>query len=280
VIAHLKCIFARHSIPKELIADNMPFNSKQMREFADDWTFTITTTSPNYPQSNGQSERAIQTIKKLLKKAADDKSDPYIGLLQYRNAPIAGLNVSPAQLLFSRRLRTKLPVSSASLEPDVCSSHQALCDRQARQKKFYDARARPLPSLQPGDVVRVQHEGEWQRGMVTAKHATPRSYIVETEHGSSLRRNRRHLIKTCEDPPLCLPPVEDDGLGVQTAAPSTKTPSHSPPSAQRELTGSTSAKPSSSASSTSRGTLKSSNTPLTTRSGRVIKPPVRFKDFV
>lgn len=40
-------------------------------------------------------ERAVQTIKKLLKKA----QDPYKGLLNYRNTPLDGINLSPAQLL-------------------------------------------------------------------------------------------------------------------------------------------------------------------------------------
>jgi len=48
IIHHLKSIFARHGIPMELIADNMPFSSKAMREFANDWDFTITTSSPTF----------------------------------------------------------------------------------------------------------------------------------------------------------------------------------------------------------------------------------------
>jgi len=113
VIAHLKSEFARHGIPKEIISDNMPFSSAKMQQFASEWGFVITTSSPRYPQSNGMAERAIQTVtvKRILKKAESDGSDPYIALLQYRNAPISGLEYSPAQLLMSRRLRSKLPVT-------------------------------------------------------------------------------------------------------------------------------------------------------------------------
>ncbi|KAK3737067.1 hypothetical protein QZH41_013873 [Actinostola sp. cb2023] len=35
-------------IPDELISDNMPYNSKQFKEFAKDWGFTVTTSSPTY----------------------------------------------------------------------------------------------------------------------------------------------------------------------------------------------------------------------------------------
>ena len=34
VIAVLKSIFARHGIPNNLIADNMPFNNKKFKHFA------------------------------------------------------------------------------------------------------------------------------------------------------------------------------------------------------------------------------------------------------
>jgi hypothetical protein len=271
VITHLKSIFARHGVPIELIADNMPFASKAMREFADNWNFTITTSSPTYPQSNGQSERFVQSIKRLLKKASDDKSDPYVGLMQYRNAQIAGLDVSPAQLLFSRRLRTKLPSSSASLQPEVMPRHKALLDRQAKQKQYFDTNTRPLSTLRPGDVVRVRHDEEWRRGRVVLTHDTPRSYIVETEDGSTLRRNRRHLVKSREDPPLCVPPL--DYSDAPSATSSSDSSAFALPSRTVSLT--SSATPPSNS-----GTITTASAPATTRCGRIVKPPVRFKDFV
>ncbi|XP_054277784.1 uncharacterized protein K02A2.6-like [Macrosteles quadrilineatus] len=42
-----------------MIADNMPFDSYELREFAKEWNFKIQTTSPNYPQANGLAEKAV-----------------------------------------------------------------------------------------------------------------------------------------------------------------------------------------------------------------------------
>ena len=42
-----------------------------------------------YPQSNGSSERIIQTVEYTLKKCEEDGSDPYLGLLSYRTTPIS-----------------------------------------------------------------------------------------------------------------------------------------------------------------------------------------------
>jgi hypothetical protein len=117
VITHMKSVFSRHGIPSEVVADNMPFSSMAMKAFADSWNFTVTTSSPKFAQSNGMAERAIQTVKLLMKKAEKAGTDPYLALLQYRNAPLSGLEsgLSPAQLLMGRVLRSKLPVSTELL---------------------------------------------------------------------------------------------------------------------------------------------------------------------
>ena len=103
-IVALKSILARQGIPNKIIADNMPFNSKEFHEFGKKWNFKVVTSSPKYPQLNGLAERNVQTIKKLLKKAREGGSDEELALLELRNTPITGMSCSPAQLLMNRRL--------------------------------------------------------------------------------------------------------------------------------------------------------------------------------
>jgi hypothetical protein len=264
VIIHLKSIFSRHGIPEELIADFMPFGSAEMRRFAESWNFVVTNSSPHFPSSNGQAESMVKCIKNLLKKADIAGSDPYIALMQYRNTPLAVLNLSPAQLLMNRALRTKLPVTSTSLQPKVAGeARERLQLRQNRMKTAYDRHAKPLPMLGRGDVVRLQHNGRLQQAVVQSLHDTPRSFVVKTEEGGMLRRNRRHLIKSQESPPDCNPPLDDI-----PSAPDLPAVLDSP-----DVVASSSA--SSNANSVPpAGILK------TSRSGRVVKPPVRFRDFV
>ena len=115
VILQLKSQFARHGIPQQLVSDNaMQFSSHVFAKFAADWGFELKTSSPRFLQSNGLAERGVQTVKNILKNARATGSDPYIGLLQYRNTPVLE-GPSPAQLLYNRRLRTKLPVMQAYL---------------------------------------------------------------------------------------------------------------------------------------------------------------------
>ena len=85
VVAALKAIFARHGIPETVFSDNGPqYDSHEMDTFAFSYGFHHVTSSPRYPQSNGQAKRTVQTVKQLMKKA----EDPYLALLSYRTTPL------------------------------------------------------------------------------------------------------------------------------------------------------------------------------------------------
>ena len=72
VISHTKSIFARHRVPQEVVSDNGPsYSSLEYKQFAAKYGFTHTTSSPRYPQSNGEAERAVKTVKSFLKKSDD-----------------------------------------------------------------------------------------------------------------------------------------------------------------------------------------------------------------
>jgi hypothetical protein len=108
VIEAIKGVFSRHGIPMKVISDNGPqFNSHLFTQFAQEFGFTHRTSSPGYPQSNGLAERAVQTVKNILKKGEKHLS---LGLMAYRATPLRDLgNRSPAELLMNRQLRTTLP---------------------------------------------------------------------------------------------------------------------------------------------------------------------------
>ncbi|XP_043473419.1 uncharacterized protein K02A2.6-like [Leptopilina heterotoma] len=148
VIINLKTVFATHGIPKIIVCDNQPFSSYEFNMFAQQWNFDITTSSPYYPRSNGQAERAVQVAKKLLKKCIDDNKELTVALLEYRNTPITGLVVSPAQIIFSRRTRTKLPIHSELLKPKVePQAHQQIKKRQEIYKQYHDKNCRTKRDL-------------------------------------------------------------------------------------------------------------------------------------
>lgn len=199
VIKSMKEIFSRHGIPETLISDNgTQYSSREFKMFAREWGFHHVTSSPNYAQANGKSERAVQTVKSLLKKAINSDGDFHLALLNFRNTPRDGLS-SPAQLLMGRRLRCKLPVHPELLKPQPVDSSQyhTMLRNQSKAKERYDKHCRTLPVLNAGDEV-VCIEGKARtRATVIGEAQTPRSYVIQNHLGSKLRRNRRHLIK-CE----------------------------------------------------------------------------------
>ena len=137
IVAHTKSVCSRHGIPEEIISDNMPFNSREFREFARHWGIKVTTSSPVYPQSNGQAEQFVQILKNLFKKADTDDRDLYLALLEYCTTPITGLEYSLAQLLMSRTLHSKLPTAENLLRPKAVDTHDALRRREVPQKTYY-----------------------------------------------------------------------------------------------------------------------------------------------
>ena len=67
-----------------------------------------------HPQGNGEAERAVRTVKSLLK----DRSEPQLALLSYRSTPLPFCDYSPAQLLMGRRLCSSIPTLAQALAPN------------------------------------------------------------------------------------------------------------------------------------------------------------------
>ena len=83
VIDAMRSQFARHGSPELLMSDNGPqFSCCEFQEFTRKWDIEHVT--PRYAWSNGHVERAVGTIKNLVKKAIDDGGDIQLALLRFR----------------------------------------------------------------------------------------------------------------------------------------------------------------------------------------------------
>lgn len=197
VINALKSIFARHGIPDCVYSDNgTNLVSKEIRELKNTWEFETQTSSPRYPQSNGFIERYVQTVKNLIKKAIADNEDVHLSLLEYRNTPIEQGGLSPAQLLFNRRLKGILPTNTDLLKPTIAKNQLSkLQENQNKQKKYYDKSAKDLKELGIEDRVLVQSGiRNWKHGVIIeVSDNKPKAYKVRLSNGSVLERNRRFL---------------------------------------------------------------------------------------
>ena len=183
VILHLKSIFARHGIPETVYSDNGPqYSSHLFKEFARDYQFIHITSSPKFPQSNGEAERAVKTVKNLLKKS----EDPYLALLAYRTTPLQ-CGYSPSELLMSRKLRNTIPMLPPVLQPkvpDYTAVYARESSSQEQQATRFNQRhkAKSLCPLNIGQSVWIT-DCKCQ-GQVTSKE-DHRSYWVSLLRGKS-----------------------------------------------------------------------------------------------
>lgn len=192
VIAEMKTIFARHGIPDVVRSDNGPQFQRAFKNFANEYQFKHITSSPYYPQSNGAVEAAVKVAKNLLKK----NSDINLALLSYRSTPLE-CGFSPAELLFSRKVKSLVPMLESQLEKivDARKTFSAIeGKRKEKQRKNYNVRHRvkELSKLQIGDSVWVIDLRVY--GKIIEKGEEPRSYLVQTSRGSLCRRNRWMLV--------------------------------------------------------------------------------------
>ena len=135
IVNTLKENFSRNGIPHIVVSDNGPqFQSHEYHLFAIKYNIQPLYSSPQYPRSNCQVERFMQTIKNMLTKCVENV-DFQPTILNYCNTPIPELNSSPAQLLMSRRLQSRLPTITSNLKPDTQPGKRAAFRTlQAKQK--------------------------------------------------------------------------------------------------------------------------------------------------
>ena len=212
----MKAHFSRYGIPEQLVTDNGPqFVSLSFRHFTIKYDIQHTTSSPHHPRSNGKAESAVKAAKRILKETLKTGEDPYLAILNLRNTPQQGIDLSPAQRLMGRRTKNLLPTNANLLRPEHATPEIAekLKFQQTKQQFYYNKTAKPLRPLQEGDIVRAKpyqlNMSSWEKATVT-KRLDQRSYEIDTDNGVTLRRNRAQLRVTHEDP-TPIPVVAEPG---------------------------------------------------------------------
>ena len=190
--------------------------------------FKHTTSSPHYPASNGQAERAVQTVKQLLGKS----TDPFIALLSYRSTPLPWCGRSPAELLMGRNIRSTLPQTTESLIPQwpyLSEFRQTNKSFKRKQKRDHDRchRTQEVPDIRDNTNVWVTTDGHNTSGRTVTCGNTPRSYIVETPNGE-VRRNRTQLYINPSDNDNDKHPVTTESHTHIMTSTKTGTPIHPP----------------------------------------------------
>ena len=113
-ISCLEAMFATHGLPLSIKTDNGPqFVSEEFEVYLRDNNIEHRTSTPLWPQANGEVERQNRSLLKAMRVAhsegRDWRKELQKFLLGYRSTPHTTTGVSPAKLLFGREIRSKLP---------------------------------------------------------------------------------------------------------------------------------------------------------------------------
>ena len=114
-ILWLRQTFSTHGLPCTIVSDNVsPFTSLEFQKYCSMNGIKHVRSSPFHPATNGLAERAVQTIKRGLKKMGGDLETRMFEFLgRNRLTPQMTTGESPAQTLMSKtpivRLHLHLP---------------------------------------------------------------------------------------------------------------------------------------------------------------------------
>jgi len=109
---YLKEIVMRHEVPVSIVSDRDPrFNSRFWRQFQECLGTKLNMSTAYHPQTDGQSERTIQTIEDMLRVCAIDFEgswDEHLPLVEfsYNNSYHASIGMPPYEALYGRKCRS------------------------------------------------------------------------------------------------------------------------------------------------------------------------------
>jgi hypothetical protein len=107
-------MFATHGLPWTVTSDNGPhLFAATVESFLQEKGIEHRKTTPLWPQENGEIERQNRSLLKRMQiervEGQDWRKAVQTYLIAYRNTPHPTTGMCPAELMFRRKLRTKLP---------------------------------------------------------------------------------------------------------------------------------------------------------------------------
>ena len=185
-------LFATHGFCEQIVSDNgSQFTSEIFEKFCEVRGIQHTLTAPYHPQSNGEAERFVQTLKTAMMKSKlsgeDMKTSLRNFLARYRMTPHCSTGFAPCELLMKRHLRTKLDL----IQP----TSQSLDKHKKKSEKQHD-----LNEFNKGDKVwaRNYRKGQkWVQGVILDKIGQAMYHVKVDKgtwrrHAHQLRQDRSH----------------------------------------------------------------------------------------
>ena len=208
LITICRSLFETYGAPDEISSDGgPPFSAHQFQRFLISWDVKHRVSSVAYPQSNGRAELAVKAAKRIIygntgPHGSINNDKAARAVLQYRNTPIQGIGLSPAQLLLHRRLKDSIPAQPSLYKPHpewikaAEQREEMLAQRNQKLSERYNISAHSLPHLSEGDRVAIQNQTNklWSTTGKIVECLPNRQYKIRVDgSGRVTLRNRRFL---------------------------------------------------------------------------------------
>ncbi|KIH62534.1 integrase core domain protein [Ancylostoma duodenale] len=195
----LKSLFTRYGLPQTIVSDNgTQFTSEQFKAMCDEGGIVHVKIAPYHPQSNGQAERFVDTLKRGIKKLEEEERPTEetlnVVLQAYRMTPNSCLNEkTPAELFLGRKLRTRMSL----LVPQPETEEDPLAkERRERMEQQFDRKHGVVKrKFDVGDKVYAKQwkspQFHWVKGTVVRRVGSV-NYEVEID-GRIVRKHANQL---------------------------------------------------------------------------------------
>ena len=228
-----RAIICRFGIPRALVSDNgKQFDNAKFRDFCAELGIRNYYSSPAHPQSNGQAEVTIRTLKAALKTKLEDLKGKWVEYLPevlwaYRTMQKSATRETPFALAFGTEAVAPVEVGIKSprielasvehndealrLNLDLLDEKREQVQRRAEEyqrktTKYYNQRVKPR-SYMPGDLVlkkllparKNPAHGKlgpnWEGPYIVSRVVRLGNYELQTEEGKILQHtwNAEHL---------------------------------------------------------------------------------------
>ena len=166
----MKEIVSRHGVPVSIVSDRDPrFTSRFWKSFQECLGTKLNMSTAYHPQTDGQSERTIQTLEDMLRVCVVDFKgnwDDYLPLIEfsYNNSFHASIGMPPFEALYGRKCRSPLYWDEVGerkiLGPELVQQtkekieliRQRLVASQNRQSKYANQHRKDI-EFETGDLV-------------------------------------------------------------------------------------------------------------------------------
>ena len=274
-------VSAEHGLPQKFRCDRgTNFTSPDFTNFCSDLGITLSFSS-SYHHQFVPAECSVHTVKNIMKKCNETGKPWCLGLLEYLCTPLDEKTPSPSNLI-GHQFKGLCPTFS-SLQESQEGTLEHLIEKLLREKLYHDKKSRTLADIQTGStaVVLDHMSNTWTVGHILDR--SNRSYTVELPNDKVIHHNRVDLRPTS----VQFQPISTKPVSVSANVPDAVPQSSVTPSKTDSLTVSHPPKAPTPSKSYAKAVMESQlkvarpttnvkDAVITTRSGRVVRPPPKL----